>query len=156
MACRVALPHCALSPLQFALGVSVCVGTISQLEGENSSSTAARIQLSKLKHYQLGALLNLIPIHEIDKTSALNPGQDEAIGHKDDALEGEEHGIGRGEECQPDKAAGGQDQDESPAAASTAANAKSIRKKTKRLQLVTADFAGPNEPSLFRVITIPS
>ncbi|KAK0243335.1 hypothetical protein EDD85DRAFT_1019460 [Armillaria nabsnona] len=31
-----------------------------------------------------------------------------------------------------------------------------IRKKTKRLQLVTADFAGPNEPSLFRVITIPS
>ncbi len=37
MACRVAatLPT-VLSPLQFALGVSVCVGAISQLEGEGA------------------------------------------------------------------------------------------------------------------------
>ncbi len=56
----------------------------------------------------------------------MNPGQDEAIGHKDDALEGEEHEISRNEERQQDKAAGGQDQDELPAAASTAANAKSF------------------------------
>ncbi len=35
VACRVALST-ALSPLQIALGVSVCVGTISQLEGEGA------------------------------------------------------------------------------------------------------------------------
>ncbi|PBL00240.1 hypothetical protein ARMGADRAFT_1072614 [Armillaria gallica] len=74
----------------------------------------------------LQRLLNLTSIHEIDTTSTLNPGQDEAIGHKDDALEGEEHEIGRDEERQQDKAAGGQDQDGPPAAASTAAHAKSF------------------------------
>ncbi len=68
---------------------------------------------------------NLMSIYETDRASSLDLGEDEAITHKD-APEGEEQGIGRGEERQPDEAAGGQDQDEAPAAASTAANAKTL------------------------------
>ncbi|KAK0442863.1 hypothetical protein EV421DRAFT_2056409, partial [Armillaria borealis] len=64
-------------------------------------------------------------IYETDRASSLDLGEDEAIAHRD-APEGEEQGIGRGEERQPDEAAGGQDQDEAPAAAATAANAKTL------------------------------
>ncbi len=85
---------------------------------------------------------------------ALNPGK-KVIGDTDDALEGEEHGIGRGEERRPDKAAGGQDQDETPAASPTAANAKSFRTK-KDIPPPQSTLLSPPSEAKFYYAGLPS